>query len=76
LLIEAGLFDPLAGNPYTSIPFDTINSAEAQERSLDAARQSLVLLRNPAVAASAGAAVLPIPPSATHKIALIGPHGA
>ena len=74
LLMEAGLFDPLAGNPYTSIPFDTINSAEAQERSLDAARQSLVLLRNPAVASSAGAGVLPIPPSATHKIALIGPH--
>ena len=30
LLMDAGLFDPLDQQPYTSIPFDAINSPSAQ----------------------------------------------
>ena len=44
--MRAGLFDPVRLQPYTRIPFEAINSEEAQARNLDAARQGLVLLRN------------------------------
>ena len=47
LLMNAGLFDPLENQPYTNIPFETINSKEAQFKNLEASRQGLVLLSNP-----------------------------
>lgn len=65
LLMGAGLFDDPSKQPYSSMPFDTINSEEAQARNLDAAQQSLVLLQNPA-------STLPLKKGS--KIALIGPH--
>ena len=46
LLMDAGLFDPVKMQTYTKIPFDTINSESAQASNLQAARQSLVLLKN------------------------------
>lgn len=65
LLMDAGLFDPPSLQTYTTIPFDVINSASAQAASLDAARQSLVLLKNPN-------GILPLKKGM--KLALIGPH--
>ena len=47
LLMDAGLFDPVSEQTYTKIPFDTINSKEAIQTNLQAARQSLVLLAPP-----------------------------
>ena len=64
LLINAGLFDPVEHQQYTKIPFEAINSEVAQGRSLDAARQSLVLLKNDGQ----------LPLKKGSKIALIGPH--
>eukprot|EP00658_Telonema_sp_P-2_P003297 TRINITY_DN11215_c0_g2_i6.p1 TRINITY_DN11215_c0_g2~~TRINITY_DN11215_c0_g2_i6.p1 ORF type:complete len:548 (-),score=126.92 TRINITY_DN11215_c0_g2_i6:177-1820(-) len=64
LLIKAGLFDPTDLQPFTEIPFETINSAQAQDRSLDAARQSLVLLKNNHQ----------LPLTKGSRITLIGPH--
>ena len=65
LLMKAGLFDPPELQVYASIPFEAINSKQAQARNLDAARQGLVLLRN-------DNNTLPLRRNAT--IALIGPH--
>lgn len=70
LLMKAGLFDPLEMQEYTKIPFETINSDDAQAQNLDAARQGLVLLKNPTVVNSR--LLLPLKPGG--KIALIGPH--
>ena len=67
LLMDAGLFDPLEVQEYTKIPFDTINSDEAQASMLSAARQSPVLLKN-----GDTKAVLPLKKGV--KLALIGPH--
>ena len=67
LLMDAGLFDPLEQQEYTKIPFDTINSDEAQASMLSAARQSPVLLKN-----GDTKAVLPLKKGV--KLALIGPH--
>ena len=67
LLMDAGLFDPLEQQEYTKIPFDTINSDEAQASMLSAARQSPVLLKN-----GDSKAVLPLKKGV--KLALIGPH--
>merc|ERR1719502_1594074 len=46
LLMNAGLFDPVDIQTYTKIPFDTINQDSAVASNLDAARQSLVLMKN------------------------------
>jgi beta-glucosidase-like glycosyl hydrolase len=78
LLMAAGLFDPVEGQSYTKIPFDTINSDEAVANNLEASRQGLVLLQNPGN-------ILPLTNPSTKQadtatttvvptIALIGPH--
>lgn len=54
---------------YTKIPFETINSESAQASNLDAARQSIVLLKNGGDGAKP---ILPLKKGA--KVALIGPH--
>ena len=64
LLFNAGLFDPPEIQEYTKIPFEVINSAEAQSRTLEAARQSLVLLKNNKQ----------LPLKKGVRLALIGPH--
>ena len=66
LLMGAGLFDPVGSQTYTKIPFATINSAAAQLRNLEAARQSLVLLKNPPRRG--------LPLARGKAVALIGPH--
>jgi beta-glucosidase-like glycosyl hydrolase len=66
----------------TEVPFDTINSREAQANNLEAARQGLVLLQNPGsilplttTSSSVGpSGVLSTTTSAVPTIALIGPH--
>eukprot|EP00041_Stephanoeca_diplocostata_P027723 m.769002 g.769002 ORF g.769002 m.769002 type:complete len:798 (-) comp23234_c0_seq1:921-3314(-) len=71
LLMNAGLFDPVALQTYTKIPFDTINSEAAQAANLEATRQSLVLLQNPTETAT-GLPLLPLAKGS--RVALIGPH--
>ena len=55
LLMDAGLFDPIENQTYTKIPFETINSEQAQAKNLEATRQGLVLLSNPLVLNADGA---------------------
>merc|ERR1712216_591772 len=68
LLMNAGLFDPVEIQNYTKIPFDVINQESAQAANLEAARQSLVLMKNGA----ASKTLLPLEKGL--KLALIGPH--
>ena len=67
LLMDAGLFDPIERQSYTKIPFETINSDDAIASNLQAARQSLVLLKN-----GESQPVLPLRKGT--RLALIGPH--
>ena len=64
-----GLFDAPANVPYTNISFDTVDSAAHRDLALEAARQSLVLLKN-------DSQFLPLDKSAIKKIAIIGPLGS
>ncbi len=41
-----GLFDPAASNPYNAIPLSDVGSGAHQALALEAARQSMVLLKN------------------------------
>lgn len=61
-----GLFDPPESVPYTRIPFEVVNSPAHQALALEAARQSLVLLKN-------DSQFLPLDKSGLKKVALIGP---
>ena len=44
--MKLGLFDHPAGNPYNTIPPSVVGSPEHKELALEAARQSIVLLKN------------------------------
>ncbi|MGH7977599.1 MAG: glycoside hydrolase family 3 C-terminal domain-containing protein, partial [Limisphaerales bacterium] len=61
-----GLFDPPADVSYTKIPFEVIDSPAHRALALEAARQTLVLLKN-------DSQFLPLDKSAIKKIAVIGP---
>ncbi|QSF46317.1 glycoside hydrolase family 3 protein [Paenibacillus tianjinensis] len=63
-----GEFDPEEGNPYASIDDSVILSKEHSELSLEAAKQSIVLLKNEKAA-------LPLNPQELSKVAVIGPLG-
>lgn len=63
-----GEFDPEEGNPYASIDDSVILSKEHSELSLEAAKQSIVLLKNEHAA-------LPLNPQELSKVAVIGPLG-
>jgi beta-glucosidase len=63
-----GLFDPPAADPYNKIPFSEVGNAEHRALALEAARQSMVLLKN-----EHGA--LPLKPG-VRTIAVIGPNAA
>lgn len=65
LLFEAGMFDPLKGQKYTTLGIETVGSPAIRELALDAARQALVLLKTDGRT---------LPAKASGKIALIGPH--
>jgi beta-glucosidase len=60
-----GMFDPPERNPYASISMSEVDSPEHRKLALAAARESLVLLRNDGI--------LPLDPSKTKKLAIIGP---
>ncbi|HEX3628558.1 MAG TPA: glycoside hydrolase family 3 C-terminal domain-containing protein [Verrucomicrobiae bacterium] len=61
-----GLFDPPEKVPYTQIPFSVVDSPAHRALALEAARQSLVLLKN-------DSQFLPLDKTAIKKIAVIGP---
>ena len=64
--MRLGMFDPPAHVPYASIPFSVVNSAENQALALQAARESMVLLKN-------DGNFLPLKTRANQTIAVIGP---
>jgi len=61
-----GMFDPPERNPWSSIPISVIDSTEHQALALEAARKSMVLLKNEG-------GVLPLD-RGLDKIAVIGPN--
>ncbi|MBU6410859.1 MAG: carbohydrate-binding protein, partial [Verrucomicrobia bacterium] len=61
-----GLFDPPEKVPYTRIPFEVVDCAAHRALALEAARQSLVLLKN-------DSRFLPWDKAALKKVAVIGP---
>ncbi|NOU79096.1 carbohydrate-binding protein [Paenibacillus sp. LMG 31459] len=63
-----GEFDPEEGNPYAAIDDSVILSKAHSDLSLEAAKESIVLLKNDNVA-------LPLSASALSKVAVIGPLG-
>jgi beta-glucosidase len=63
-----GLFDSPSRVPYTQIPFEVADSPPHRELALEAARQSLVLLKN-------DHQFLPLDKSSLKKVAIIGPLG-
>jgi len=66
--IRLGMFDPPQQVPYASIPFSVVNSPEHQQVALQAARESMVLLKNTG-------GFLPLKPG-HQTIAVIGPLAA
>ncbi|MDZ7373995.1 MAG: glycoside hydrolase family 3 C-terminal domain-containing protein [candidate division KSB1 bacterium] len=61
-----GMFDPPEGVPYAGIPFSVNNRAEHAELALEAARESIVLLKNDGLLPLRGV---------YRRVALIGPNG-
>ena len=66
--LRLGMFDPHSSVPYNSVPFSDNDSAPHASQSLEAARASLVLLKN-------DHATLPFSPS-LKSIAVVGPNAA
>lgn len=63
---KLGMFDPPEQVPWTQIPYEVVNSAEHRALALEAAEQSLVLLKNDGL--------LPLDPNDAQTIAVIGPN--
>lgn len=63
--MRLGLFDSGKNNPYTRIPASVIGSPEHQQVALDAARQSIVLLKN-------SKSTLPLNPRKIKTIGVVG----
>lgn len=61
-----GFFDPPAAVPYSTIPLSENNSPAHAALALEAARQSIVLLKNDGA--------LPLDRSKLHRVAVIGPN--
>jgi beta-glucosidase len=64
-----GMFDPKTSVPFNSIPFSVVNSPENQALALQAARESIVLLKN-------DEHFLPLKANGSQTIAVIGPLAA
>jgi beta-glucosidase len=62
-----GMFDPQEQVPYAQIPYAVVDSPEHREAALEAARQSLVLLKNQGN-------LLPLDKTKIRSIAVIGPN--
>lgn len=67
--MQLGLFDDPAHNPYNKISPSVVGSKEHQQIALDAARQSIVLLKN-------ANKILPIDPDKVKSIAVVGINAA
>ena len=69
-----GMFDPLERVPFSKIPYSENDSAEHRKIALEAARKSIVLLKNEsqALPLKAGAKIAVIGPSADDAEALMG----
>ncbi|MBN1781667.1 glycoside hydrolase family 3 C-terminal domain-containing protein [bacterium] len=63
-----GEFDPPEMNPYTSVPVDKLDCQEHRDLALEAARKSIVLLKNKGI--------LPLQKEKIRSIAVIGPNAA
>jgi beta-glucosidase len=63
-----GMFDPVSRVPFNSIPFSEVTSSAHRSLSLEASRESMVLLKN-------HADILPLKPH-VRTIAVIGPNAA
>ena len=63
--MRLGMFDPPAAVPFNSIPYSEVDSAAHRELALEAARESIVLLKN-------RNGILPFKPS-IRKLAVVGP---
>ena len=70
-----GMFDPPEAVPYTGIPYDVVNSPSHQTLSLEAARESIVLLKNQAgllpLSKDIGSIAV-VGPNADSRLALLG----
>lgn len=64
--MRLGMFDPATSQPYLSLGAADINTAAHQRMALDAARQSMVLLKN--------SDALPLSKSSLGRVAFVGPH--
>jgi beta-glucosidase len=63
--MRLGMFDPPSAVPFNSIPYSEVDSAAHRELALEAARESIVLLKN-------RDSTLPLKPT-IHKLAVVGP---
>ncbi|MGD0345816.1 MAG: glycoside hydrolase family 3 C-terminal domain-containing protein [Terracidiphilus sp.] len=63
--MRLGMFDPPAAVPFNAIPYSEVDSAAHRELALEAARESIVLLKN-------RNAMLPLKPS-IRKLVVVGP---
>ena len=63
--MRLGMFDPPAAVPFNAIPYSEVDSAAHRELALEAARESIVLLKN-------RNGTLPFKPS-IRKLAIVGP---
>ncbi len=64
-----GMFEPDANVPYAQIPYEIVDCPEHRQLALEAARQSLILLKNQD-------ALLPLDKDEINSLAVIGPHAA
>ena len=64
--IRLGLFDPPEGAPHANIPIEVVDSPAHKALALQAARESIVLLKNDGL--------LPLDESQIKRIAVIGPN--
>lgn len=65
-MIKLGMLDPMEGQAYTTIPPEAVDSAASRAAALNAAEESMVLLKNEG-------SLLPLRVP-TVKVAFIGPH--
>lgn len=68
---KMGMFDPAEKVSYQNIPYSVVDSPKHQQLALDAARKSMVLLKN--AATKNGVKILPLSKKLTN-IAVIGPN--
>lgn len=66
---KLGIFDPIDNNPYTKITADVIGSSKHQSIALEAARESIVLLKN-------ANNLLPLNKNVKKKMAVLGPNAS